>query len=241
MWSIIAGWLILLVAKLLREKIAHIICLSSRGMIAIEETLRRAPITIMRISRLKPELLSVLAVLGLAACANGMTVSRVDIAYSYLPTELYVVATGKNELRTIIVGNPFDMPKTEFERTVLESLRGQNFGPPLNLSTEPEQEDARKRQVVIAFNLTHIKQVDTLCTGSAETAKLADTGARLAVTGTYCDGGGHYLTQATVRSDAVAGTGSEQFRRMMTQLAIALFPPENPRRCEWVRHIRICN
>ena len=181
-----------------------------------------------RISHLNPVLLAAFAVVSLAACAGGTTVSRVHIAQSYLPIELYVVATGENELRTIIVGDPFDMPKDAFERAVLASLERQNFGPPLNLSTNPEREDARKRQVVIAFNLTNIKHADTLCSGSAETAKPADTGGALTVTGVYCGGGGHYLTQATARSDGVPGPGSEQFRRLMSQLAIALFPSENP-------------
>lgn len=181
-----------------------------------------------RLLRLKPGLLTAFAAVSLAACASGATVSRVNIAHSYLPDELYVVATGENELRTIIVGDPFDMPKDAFDKSVLASLERQNFGPPLNLSTDPEREDARKRQVVIAFNLTHIKQADTLCSGSAETAKPTDTGGRLTVTGVYCGGGGHYLTQATARSDGVPGPGSEQFRRLMSQLAIALFPSENP-------------
>jgi len=182
-----------------------------------------------RLSHLKPVLLTAFATVSLAACAGGTTVSRVHIAQSYLPEELYVVATGKNELRTVIVGEPFDMSKDAFEKVVLASLERQNFGPPLNLSTDPEREDARKRQVVIAFNLTNIKQADTLCSGSAETAKPTDTGGRLTVTGVYC-AGGHYLTQATARSDGVPGPGSEQFRRLMSQLAIALFPAENPHR-----------
>ena len=194
---------------------------------------------ITRLSHLKPVLLAAFAAVSLAACAGGTTVSRVHIAQSYLPIELYVVATGENELRTIIVGDPFDMPKDAFERVVLASLEGQNFGPPLNLSTDPEREDARKRQVVIAFNLTNIKHADTLCSGSAETVKLADTVGRLTVTGVYC-AGGLYLTQATARSDVVTGPDSEQFRRLMTQLAIALFPAENPHRCQWVRQVRLC-
>lgn len=167
----------------------------------------------------------------LAACAGGVTVSRQDIDQSYLPEELYVVATGKNELRTIIVGDPFDMPKDAFDKSVLASLKGQNFGPPLNLSTDPKREDARQRQVVIAFNLTNIKMADALCSGAVETAKPADTGGAIAVTGVYCSGGGgHYLTQATARSDGVPGANSEQFRLMMSQLAIALFPAQPRKR-----------
>ena len=132
-----------------------------------------------RLPRLKLGLLGAVAAVSLAACAGGTTVSRVNIAQSYLPEELYVVATGKNELRTIIVGDPFGMPKDAFDKSVLASLKGQNFGPPLNLSTEPEREDSRKRQVVIAFNLTNIKKADTLCSGAAETAKPAATGSSL--------------------------------------------------------------
>ncbi len=186
-----------------------------------------------RLTFLKPGLMTAIAAVTLATCAGGVAggtiVSRVHITHSYLPEELYVVATGENELRTIIVGDPFDMPKNDFDKVVLASLERQNFGPPLNLSTDPERQDARKRQVVIAFNLTHIKQADTLCSGSAETAKPADTGGRLTVTGVYC-AGDHYLTQATARSDGVPGPDSEQVRRLMSQLAIALFPDDNPER-----------
>ena len=120
-----------------------------------------------RFKRLKPGLITAFATVTLAACAGGVTVSRENVAHSYLPEELYVVATGGNELRIVIVGDPFDMPKDTFEKVVLASLERQNFGPPLNLSTDPEREDARKRQVVLAFNLTSIKQADSLCAGAA--------------------------------------------------------------------------
>lgn len=176
---------------------------------------------------LKPGLFTAIAAVTLAACAGGVTVSRENVAQNYLPEELYVVATGDNELRTIIVGKPFDVPKDAFKTAVLAGLEGKNFGPRLNLSTNPEHEDARKRNVVLAFNLTNIKQADALCSGSAETAKVADTGGTLTVTGVYC-ASGHYLTQATARSDSVPGPDTEQFRKLMTQLAIALFPDENP-------------
>ncbi len=180
---------------------------------------------------LKPGLLAIVGAVTLAACAGGVTVARENIATSYLPEELYVVATGPNQLRTVIVGEPFDMPKDAFERAVLAGLEGQNFGPRLNLSTDPEHEDSRKRNVVLAFNLTDIGQADALCAGEAATASAADTGGSLTVTGVYC-GGGQYLTQATARANSVAGPDTEEFRRLMTQLAIALFPDENPHRRE---------
>ena len=182
----------------------------------------------MRLPRLNPRLLTAIAAVSLAACAGGKTVSRVDIAHRYLPEELYVVATSNNELQTIVVGEPFDMPKDEFDQAVLASMARQNFGPQLNLSTDPKQEDGRKRQVVLVFNLTGIVQTDSLCSGTTETAKPAD--GALTVTGVYCDGGGRFLTTATTRADGVTAANTEQFRRMMSQLAISLFPDDNPHR-----------
>ena len=179
-------------------------------------------------SLLKPGLITAVAALTLAACAGGVSVSRNDVAPGYLPEELYVVATGANELRTVIVGDPFGIPAKTFQSAVLASLEGRNFGPRLNLSTEPKTEDRRKRQVVLTFNPTNIN-ADDLCAGSADTANIADTGGSLTVTGVYC-AGDHYLTQATARSSGISGTNTEQFRHLMTQLAIALFPDENQHR-----------
>lgn len=182
----------------------------------------------MRLKPLKPALLATMAAVALAACAGGVTVSRDDVATSYQPEELYVVGTGENELRTVVVGDPFNMPKDAFQAAVLTSLDGRHFGPRLNLSTDPKHEDARKRSVVLAFNPTNMSQTDELCSGgSLDTAKVAATGGSLTVTAVYC-AGGHYLTQATASSDGVPGSDTAQFRELMTQLAIALFPPQNP-------------
>ena len=170
--------------------------------------------------------MAAVAAVTLAACAGGVTVSQVDVSTSYAPAELYVVGTGKNELRTVVVGNPFDISANAFQTAVLSSLVGRNLGPRLNLSTDPKREDARKRRVVIAFNLAHAREADKLCSGAAKTA--AVTGS-LTVTGVYCSGE-HYLTQATARTEGVTGTDTEPFRQLMTQLAISLFPSENPNR-----------
>lgn len=179
---------------------------------------------------IKAGLLAIISVVTLTACTSAVTVSRQNVAQNYLPEELYVVATGQNQLRTTIIGQPFDIPRDAFEAAVLAGLEGKNFGPRLNLSTDPQQEDQRKRRVVLAFNLVDIGQADKLCAGEGQTARVGDTGGLLSVTGVYCGGGGQYLTQATARAQGVAGPDSEQFRQLMTQLAIALFPDENPHR-----------
>ena len=181
-------------------------------------------------TNLRRDLLTATAMVALAACAGAVTVTgHKNVAANYAPEELYVVATGDNELRTVIIGNPFDMPKDAFETAVLATMEGRNFGPRLNLSTDPKQEDVRKRHVVLAFNLANRGNANSLCAGSANATKVQPTGARFTVTGVYC-AGNLPLTQATARADPVTGINSEQFRSLMTQLAIALFPAESRNR-----------
>lgn len=182
-----------------------------------------------RFSHLRLASVTAAAAVTLAACAGGVTVSRENVAQGYEPEELYIVGTGENEIKTFIVGDPFGAPKEAFQAAVIASLKGGNFGPRLNLSTAPMHQDIRKRHVVLAFNMTDLSQADDLCSGAAETATVADTGGSLTVTAVYCSTD-HYLTQATARSASVSGTDTENFRALMTQLAIALFPDENPHR-----------
>ena len=183
-------------------------------------------------------LITAFAAVSLAACASGVNVSQQNVAHRFEPAELQTVATGANELRTVIVGDPFDMPKEAFEQAVLASLRNSDSGPRLNLSTDPKREDARKRHVVLAFNLTDKRQADTLCSGAADTA--TDTGGSLTVTGVYCSGN-QFLTQAAARADSVAGPDTDQFHTLMARLAKSLFPVENPQNCIWARQIRLCS
>ena len=181
----------------------------------------------LRFTNPKRSLLTAMAVVTLAACTGAVTVTgHKNISRSYKPTELYIVATGDNQLRTVIIGNPFDLPKAEFDTAVLNTLAGANFGPRLNLSISPKQEDARKRHVVIAFNLASRGDADDMCRGSTTATNVQPISETLTVTGVYC-AGTLPLTQATARAGQITGVASEQFRALMTQLALALFPPNN--------------
>jgi hypothetical protein len=191
-----------------------------------------------RLTPFKPILITALAMVSLAAC-GGATVSGEDIAYAYIPEELYDAATGDNALKTVIIGAPFGIPQDAFEKTVLASLNGHNAGPPLNLSATANRDDPRNRQVVLAFNPINLRSDSALCSGVAETAPAAGAEGSLQVTGVYC-AGGQYLTRATVRSDGVTGPDSQQFQELMTKLAQALFPAVNPSRCIWARQVRMC-
>lgn len=174
-------------------------------------------------------LLPVLGLVTLAGCAGAVTVTgQRNISASYEPSELYVVATGSNQLRTVIVGNPFGQPQAEFDAAVLAALEGRNIGPTLNLSTNPTQEDPRQRRVVLAFNLSRGADGDDLCARTDEVPIDPPSADTLSVTGAYC-ADELPLTQATARTGQVTTADSAQFRSLMSQLALALFPPNNRR------------
>ena len=167
---------------------------------------------------------------ALAACASDVTVTK-SVAPNYQPEELLIVATGDNELRTVIIGNPFDMPQDAFNSAVLASMAGRNFGPRLNLSLNPRQEDARNRHVVLAFNMTERGRESALCARTPVSPPAArPAGDSVTVTGVFCTARNLFLTRATATTDGVGGIDSDQFQRLMTQLTIALFPSENPNR-----------
>ena len=193
-----------------------------------------------RLPQLKPGLVTAIAAMSLAACAGGVNVSHKNVAHSYEAKALQAVATGDNELRTVIVGDPFGTPKDAFDKAVLASLQDRSVKPRLNLSTDPKREDARKHHLVLAFNPTNKSQADALCSGRVDSAKVADTGGRLTVAGAYCVGD-KFLTQAAARSDDVTGTESKKFQSLMAQLAKALFPAENPQNCILARQVRLCS
>jgi hypothetical protein len=174
-------------------------------------------------------LLTAAAMLTLAACSGAVTVTgHKNISGAYRPGELYVVATGDNELRTIIVGNPFDLPKAEFDKAVLATLKGRNIGPTLNLSTNPKQEDPRKRHVLLVFNIAGPRDATDLCRATSDPAIADRPDGNLSVTAVYC-AGDLPLTQAAARAGQVSGVDSDRFRTLLSQTALALFPATNRR------------
>lgn len=177
----------------------------------------------------RQSLLTAAAMLTLAACAGVVTVTgHKNISGAYRPGELYVVATGDNELRTIIVGNPFDLPQADFDKAVLAALKGRNIGPTLNLSTNPKQEDQRKRHVLLVFNIAGPSDETDLCRATNDPAIADQPDGNLSVTAVYC-AGNLPLTQATARAGQVTGIDSDQFRSLLSQTALALFPATNRR------------
>jgi len=171
-----------------------------------------------------------MALSALAACASDVTVTN-TIAVNYLPEDLYVIAGGRNELRTVIIGNPFGMPQAAFNRAVLASMAGRNFGPRLNLSLNPRQEDRRMRHVVLAFNLANRGSASALCARTPDSPPAArPAGDSVTVTGVFCTSQNRFLTRATATTGGVTGIDSDQFQRLMTQLTVALFPSDNPNR-----------
>lgn len=167
------------------------------------------------------------AILALTACANGVTVSQTGISHGYSRSELSVVGTGGNELRVEVTGNPYGIPKQAFDETVVAGMQGKSPGAPVTFALEPQQEDtARHHRVVIVFDPATILSPSQLCTASQPIATKAP-GETMTVMGAYCQSN-YEFTHAAARAKMPPGANTPEFRNLVTQLTLAMFPITNP-------------
>lgn len=169
-----------------------------------------------------------LAVLGaLAACAQaGVMVSRVDYAYQYEPLEI----SAAGNLPVTVLGNPFDAPQAELERSIVDSMQGRTFGVPVNFSVASGERDPDQRfHVVVAFAPSSGGDPGALCKGGNAVQTAGAGSSTTTLMGAFCSNDS-YLSHAIARRGGVEGPGSEQLDSLVAQLTLSLFPDENPNR-----------
>ncbi len=169
-----------------------------------------------------------LAGLGiLAACAqSGVLVSRVDYANQYEPLEI----SAAGNLPVTVIGNPFDAPQADVQRSVVESMQGRTFGVPVNFSVAPNERDPDQRfHVVVAFTNVSGGDPAALCKSGDSFESNATGGGVTTLMGAFCSNDS-YLSHAIARRGGVDGPRSELLDSLVAQLTLSLFPDENPNR-----------
>ncbi|MEK9662538.1 MAG: hypothetical protein VW644_12525 [Alphaproteobacteria bacterium] len=167
------------------------------------------------------------AVLLLVGCDNPVSVSKVEIAHNYLPEEALRYASGGNELRVVVAGDPFGAGADANADAAVAAMQGQNIGPPLAFALDPSQEAQPPARVVLVFNGRQLVGGQNLCATRDPVETARSTDGVVVVSGAWCQSN-YLLSAATARVEEADGLGSEPFEALMGQLTIALFPPENP-------------
>ncbi len=171
--------------------------------------------------------LAIAALAALTAC-TGVTVSRVDYAFQYDPSEASTAGGGDRQMQLVVLGNPFDIPQAQLEKAVIDAMQASSFGVPINFAVKPENPDSsRPYRVVLAFNPDTIRDPAKLCTMGDGLKTTASAGGRLTLMGAFCSTD-IYLSHGIARAGDLAVPGSETFNDMVFQLKTSLFPSQNP-------------
>jgi len=107
--------------------------------------------------------------------------------------------SGSNrDFRTSIVGNPFDAPKSETERSVLEAMKGQDKGLNTNFTTKPRTHYKNNR-IGMMFNPSKYHADKGACAASSDYAG-RNKGGEMVLAALYCDGDGLVYAVAVSRA-----------------------------------------
>ena len=160
--------------------------------------------------------------LSLAACVAPIT-SPAYVSGSYTP-QILNGAAAAGGLQTDIIGDPFGQSGAELSEVVLTSLAEGAAGAPADLkfTLRPEDGPQKDYRVVVLFNAAPNAAPSSLCFNANQPQVEPDGG--VAVLAALCQG---TTRQSSTRGWLAQASGADDpaFRRLMTQVALSIFPP----------------
>jgi hypothetical protein len=163
------------------------------------------------------------SVLILNACADAVrSTSSQDISLrsGILSTFAYAAANG--ETNTVIVGNPFDIPKDALERVITEAMQGNHYGPRTTFTTTPSPEARADYRVVMMFDRPRAMNRQQLCGPRAE-LEPEPRGDRLRLATAFC-ARNQLLSWVDSSIPAPASPDDPAFRKMIANAIFNLIP-----------------
>ncbi len=170
-----------------------------------------------------------LLLIGAGGCSNGVVVHS-DIAHAIDVQSQLAYATAGHQMKTRILGNPFDVPEDTFVTVVTTTMRGANPGVPVTFSTDPTANTRKPYHVVVQFNPPVSLGGEELCGGASQSSDGSSSGNFRVVTA-FCYGD-EVLSEAQAEAANVAGPSDPRFRFMIQQVILFLFPPDEPDRLD---------
>ena len=116
-------------------------------------------------------------------------------------------------MQTVVVGNPFDLPKAAFDDHVRSLMHGQNRGVPAEFVEGQTERTSPLYKVVVGFNLTGAVSFSQMCRSPAGLPIRPKSG-RIDVAIVFCRGD-EAMSGTTGRADNVAGPTDPRFSRLV--------------------------
>ena len=177
---------------------------------------------------IRKSLLSLVVLAGAASACTSTDVVLSPTSYygAYTPSVLSYSATSGGIL-VEVVGNPFDAPKADLERSITGAMAGSHFGPQVDFVTTPPEDFRSPYRIVMVFDSTQGYTQAKLC-AQTETIQ-PEAGETVKAHAALC-AAEQPLTGVNGRVSDVTGPDDPKFGRFIAQMTTNLLPPTNPDR-----------
>ena len=162
-------------------------------------------------------------VLVLNACASAVrSTSSQDVYFRTGVLSTFAYAAADGEMNTVVIGNPFDMPKSALDRVVTDAMQGNHYGPRTTFTTTPSPDARPHYRIVMMFDRPRGMSRQQLC-GPRETLTPEPRGDRLRLATAFC-GRNQLLSWVDSSIPTPASPDDAAFRRMIANATFNLIP-----------------
>lgn len=166
---------------------------------------------------------ALVGVLVLNGCAGAVrSTSSQDILFRSGVLSTFAYAAADGEMNTVVVGNPFDMPKSALDRIVTDAMQGNHYGPRTTFTTTPSPDARAHFRIVMMFDRPRGMDRQQLC-GPRENLTPEPRGDRLRLATAFC-ARNELLSWVDSSILTPASADDAAFRRMIANATFNLIP-----------------
>jgi len=170
-------------------------------------------------------LAATLAFAALAGCGGTPIIDYVHLEPGYRAQQ-FAYAAGGRDLKADVQGNPFAMPKEEFDATVTDAMQGAHFGEATNFTTTPGDSARDGYRVRLLFNGPGASSGRIVCAGEPAVVGPSPESGNVRLLAAFCNGD-YPLSYLSAHVSGIQDAHDPAFRDFMRQVTTNLFPPQN--------------
>lgn len=175
----------------------------------------------MKLLRIGPVLALTLIV---NACAADVRLTQQEISPSYGPGE-FAYAGADRDMRVIVVGNPFGIDQTAFDRIVTNNMQGNHWGPRTNFTTTPGASERKSYRVIMLFNPPISLSGARLCRDDPSALPVEENEDKTVLFAAFCR---DHKSLTEIKGSVRRPSGPEDpvFGDLIAGVTNGLFPPD---------------
>ena len=163
------------------------------------------------------------AILAMNACAGAVrSTSSQDVSFRSGVLSTFAYAAAEGEMNTVVVGNPFDIPKSALDRIVTDVMQDNHYGPRTTFTTTPSPDARADYRIVMMFDRPPGMDRQQLC-GPRENLASEPRGDRLRLATAFC-ARNQLLSWVDSSIAAPVSADDAAFRRMIANATFSLIP-----------------